>query len=134
VAGWPVARLATVRADGRPRVVPCCFAIDGDVLYSAVDGKPKRTARLGRLDDVRANLAVSLVVDEYAEDWTRLWWARLDGSASVVDEGAVWQRAIDLLRAKYAQYREHPPEGAVIVVQIEDWQTWSWSGPAHPSA
>ena len=132
VASWPVARLATVREDGRPRVVPCCFALDGDTLYSAVDGKPKRSQRLGRLDDVGVNPAVSLVVDHYADDWTRLWWARLDGRATVLDDGPEWQRAVELLRAKYTQYREHPPGGAVIAVRIEDWKTWSWSGSAGP--
>lgn len=123
----PIARLATVDAAGRPRVVPCCFALDGDVVYSAVDHKPKRTSRLARLDDIRANPAVCLVVDHYEDDWSTLWWVRLDGSARVVEDGPQWQRGVELLVAKYAQYREHPPSGPVIVIAVERSRAWSAS-------
>ncbi|MGH8972914.1 MAG: TIGR03668 family PPOX class F420-dependent oxidoreductase [Acidimicrobiia bacterium] len=121
----PVARLATVGPGGRPRVVPCCFAVDGDVVYSAVDHKPKRTARLARLADIAANPAVSLVVDHYEDDWSQLWWVRLDGTARVVEDGPEWQRGVDLLVTKYAQYRERRPAGPVIVVAVERWRAWS---------
>jgi PPOX class probable F420-dependent enzyme len=121
----PVARLATVDAGGRPRVVPCCFAVDGDTVYSAVDHKPKRTARLARLADIAANPAVSLVVDHYEVDWSRLWWVRFDGSARVAEDGPSWDRGVELLVAKYAQYRERPPSGPVIVIAVERVRAWS---------
>lgn len=121
----PVARLATVDAGGRPRVVPCCFALDGDFAYSAVDHKPKRSSRLARLDDIRAHPAVSLVVDHYEDDWSELWWVRLDGAARVVEEGPDWERGIDLLVAKYPQYRERRPTGPVIVIAVERRRAWS---------
>jgi PPOX class probable F420-dependent enzyme len=121
----PVARLATVDAGGRPRVVPCCFAVDGDVAYSAVDHKPKRTARLARLADIAANPAVSLVVDHYEDDWSRLWWVRFDGTARVVEAGLEWEQGVSLLATKYAQYRERPPSGPVIVITIERIRAWS---------
>lgn len=130
MSGWPVARLATVRPDGRPRVVPCCFALDGDTLYSAVDAKPKTTSRLARLDDITAHPPVSLVVDHYADDWTQLWWARLDGAAEVLRAGPEQDRALSLLAGKYEQYRAQRPAGDVIAVRIERWQTWSWTGAA----
>jgi PPOX class probable F420-dependent enzyme, Rv0121 family len=121
----PVARLGTVDAEGRPRVVPCCFALDGDLVYSAVDHKPKRTSRLARLDDIRAHPAVCLVVDHYEDDWSQLWWVRLDGSARVVEEGPEWERGLDLLVAKYPQYRERRPTGPVIVIAVERRHAWS---------
>jgi PPOX class probable F420-dependent enzyme len=124
-ATGPVARIATVRADGRPRVVPCCFALAGDRLYWAVDHKPKTTHQLGRLDDIAAHPAVSLVVDHYADDWSELWWVRLDGEARVVDDAEEREGALDLLAAKYQQYREHRPSGAVVAVDITRWQTWA---------
>ena len=123
----PVARLATVDAGGRPRVVPCCFALDGDVAYSAVDHKPKRSARLARLDDIRANPAVCLVVDHYEDDWSKLWWVRLDGTARVVEDGPEWERGVELLVAKYAQYQEQRPGGPVIAISVERARTWSAS-------
>jgi PPOX class probable F420-dependent enzyme len=128
VGGWPVARLGTVGADGAPHVVPCCFVVDGDVAYSAVDAiKPKRSLRLRRLDNVRANPAVCLLVDHYADDWSELWWVRLDGRGRMVEDERERQRAVELLCAKYPQYRAHPPEGIVLAVDITRWRAWSAS-------
>ncbi len=124
----PVARLATVRADGTPHVVPVCFAVDVDTVVSVVDGKPKRTPDLLRLANVRAQPAVSLVVDHYEDDWTRLWWVRADGEAVVVEGGEEHARAVDRLAEKYAQYRSARPQGAVIVVRVGRWAGWSAAG------
>lgn len=122
-----VAHLATVDARGRPRVVPCCFALAGDVVYTAIDDvKPKSTLALRRVDDVRAHPDVALVVDQYDDtDWSQLWWVRARGTARVVDDDAERARALELLAAKYAQYAEHPPPGDVIAIEITDWKSWS---------
>lgn len=128
-AAWPVARLATVSPDGQPRLVPCCFVVDGDVLYSAVDHKPKRTARLARLDDIRANPLVGLVVDHYEDDWSALWWVRVEGRARLLDDGPERDRAVALLAGKYPQYAARPPAGTVIAVDVTRWSGWS-AGPA----
>src|SRR6478736_6788877 len=110
-----VARLATVRVDGTPHAVPCCFVLDGDTVYSAVDAKPKSTARLQRIRNLETNAAAALVVDHYDdEDWTTLWWVRVDGTARVFDAGAEFESALDLLTPKYNQYRELRPQGPVI--------------------
>ena len=100
-----VGRLATADGAGRPLVVPVCFAFDGEALYSAVDDKPKRTRELRRLRNVAENPQVSLVVDEWHEDWSRLRWVMVEGSADVLRAGTDFDRAIDLLREKYPQYR-----------------------------
>jgi PPOX class probable F420-dependent enzyme len=132
-----VGRLATVTPSGAPHVVPCCFALDGDTVYSAVDGKPKSTLALRRLDNVRAHPATALLVDHYGDDWSTLWWIRLDGSARVLDPAndpdphpdpgaaAEHARALDLLAAKYPQYRAHRPPGAVLAVDVARWRAWS---------
>lgn len=125
VAAAPVARIATVRSDGRPRVVPCCFVLDGGTLFWAVDHKPKTTQQLGRLDDIAAHPAVSLVVDHYEDDWSQLWWVRMDGHAQMLADEAERERALDLLAAKYPQYREHRPAGPVVAVVIDRWQSWA---------
>jgi PPOX class probable F420-dependent enzyme len=116
-----VARLATVGADGRPHVVPICFALDGDTLYTAVDEKPKSTRRLRRLANIESNPWAEVVVDGWDEDWSRLWWVRLAGPAQIVDHDA---RALELLQAKYPQYREEPPAGPFVVVTIESRREW----------
>lgn len=126
VAGAPVGRLGTVTADGRPHLVPCCFAADVDrrVVYSAVDGKPKSTRRLRRLDNLRAHPAASLLVDHYADDWSTLWWVRLDGMGRVVDHADEEARAIERLVAKYDQYRCDPPAGPVLALDVTAWRSW----------
>jgi len=124
----PVARLATVRADGSPHVVPVCFAVADDVIVSVVDAKPKRSPRLQRLDNVRAHPAVSLLVDHYDDDWTQLWWVRVDGDARVLDGGAAYARAVDVLVAKYAPYREVRPTGPVLEITVARWRGWSAAG------
>ena len=93
-----VGRLATVGADGNPHVVPCCFVLDGDTVYSAVDAKPKSTVRLQRIRNLETNAAAALVVDHYDdEDWSALWWVRVDGTARVLDAGVEFESALDLL-------------------------------------
>jgi PPOX class probable F420-dependent enzyme len=119
-----VARLATVTDDGRPHVVPCCFALVGETVYSAVDAKPKSTLELRRLANVRARGRASLLVDHYAEDWSTLWWVRVDGVARVIEGGPERALAIRALVARYDQYRRQPPPGAVVAVDITAWRAW----------
>ena len=120
-----VARLATVGVSGAPHLVPFCFAGEGDVLYSAVDAKPKRTGRLQRLRNTARDPRVSVIVDHYEEDWTRLWWVRLDGHARQLPSGPEAERATALLVAKYPQYQERPPAGPVLRIDVERWTGWS---------
>lgn len=119
-----VARLATVDTTGRPHVVPICFAIVGETVYSAVDRKPKRSPRLKRLDNIRANPGVEVLVDHYEDDWSSLWWVRLRGRAFVVDDGEELGRALEALAAKYPQYRVEPPPGPVVAVALDEWKWW----------
>ena len=131
VASARVARFATTRADGRPHIVPICFALDGDTLVTAVDGKPKRSAELLRLDNVRAHPEVSVIVDHYDDgDWTQLWWVRLDGVATVVTDADEREHEIALLTAKYPQYQVARPPGAVVRVHVSSWTGWE-AAPAR---
>ena len=119
-----VARLATADAAGRPHLVPIAFAVAGDTIYSAVDAKPKRTRALRRLANVRANPAVSLLVDHWDdEDWERLWWVRADGRGRVLDpEDPEARRAVELLSERYPQQRA---AGEVLAVAVERWSGWN---------
>ncbi len=126
-----VARLATVRTDGRPHIVPIVFAVEGDRLCSIADPKPKRGPDLLRLRNIAANPAVSLLVDEYDEDWNRLWWVRADGTARVIEEGPDRDLTIRLLQAKYPQYATwSTPFGAAMIVGVERWASWALAGSA----
>jgi PPOX class probable F420-dependent enzyme len=119
-----VGHLATVTTGGLPHVVPCCFILSRGALYSAVDAKPKSTVALRRLENLRANPSVSLLADHYVEDWSALWWIRVDGIARIIGPGAEHNRALSELAAKYEQYRREPPPGPVIAVDISAWRAW----------
>jgi PPOX class probable F420-dependent enzyme len=103
-----VARFATLDPQGRPHLVPICFAYDGKLFYTAIDQKPKRVPaeRLARLQNIRALPRVALLIDHYHEDWTRLWYVLIRGKAKLLPQSARLERARALrkLRAKYPQY------------------------------
>lgn len=121
-----VARLGTLSNTGRVELVPMTFALVDDVLYTAVDHKPKTTMELKRLDNVRATPEVSVLIDEYDDrDWSALWWVRLRGLARVEEAGSQYDMAIDALVDKYSQYRTVRPEGPAIVIELIRWQWWS---------
>ena len=125
-----VARLATVRPDGRPHVVPVTFALidAGDAgreaVVFAVDHKPKSTAALQRLENIDREPRVSLLVDRYEADWARLWWVRADAEAARAI-GEERERAIAALVAKYSQYRATPPRDAVVSCVVQRWSGWA---------
>jgi PPOX class probable F420-dependent enzyme len=123
-----VGHLATVTAGGTPHVVPCCFALHDETIYSAIDAKPKTTLALQRLANIEVNPRASLAVDHYEEDWTKLWWVRADGDARVVDDEAERGRALSLLAGKYEQYRSEPPPGPVLAIDVTRWSGWSFAG------
>ena len=121
-----VARLATVSVEGGPHLVPVCFVLVGDTVYSAVDHKPKKTTRLRRIANIEATGRACMLVDEYHDaDWTRLRWARLDGRARLVDNPDEAVRARSALVGKYPQYARTPPSGPLIALDITRWTGWS---------
>ena len=128
VAAAPVARLATLRRDGTARLVPVTFALVDELLWFAVDEiKPKRNARLARLADIARDPRVTLLVDHYDADWSALWWVRVDGHAAAHEAGALRERALDALAAKYPPYRAARPAGPAVAITPLRWTGWSAS-------
>lgn len=128
-----VGRLATVAPGGRPHVVPFCFALIGERIVSAVDSKPKRRPggrrpELTRITNIRANPAVEILVDHYEDDWNRLWWLRGRGVATIHLGGREWEEAVEVLSAKYSQYRQARPAGPVVSILVQRWTAWSGDG------
>lgn len=127
-AGQDVARLATVSADGFPHLVPIVFAVVDSVIYTAVDGKPKKSTKLKRLANIDQTGKVSVLTDHYEFDWNALWWVRADGSARIIDaadpEGIA---AVQALVAKYRHYRDDSnltPRGQVVAIDVRSWHCW----------
>lgn len=130
------ATLATADTDGVPHLVPVTFALDtvasddgsgGESVVFAIDDKPKSTTNLRRLRNIAQNPRVSLLVDHYEDDWRRLWWVRVDGTANVHEEGATRMAAIRALSMRYPQYEDLPPRGPVVSIAVSGWRGWSAS-------
>ena len=122
-----VARLATVDEQGRPHIVPIVFVYADGVIYTPIDLKPKTTSpeRLRRVRNILSNPQVQVLVDHYDEDWQRLGYVQLRGTAEIIDRGVEYYQAIRLLEGKYQQYQELPLEGRpVIKISVERTVTW----------
>jgi PPOX class probable F420-dependent enzyme len=130
LAAARVARFATVDAKGRPHIVPICFAYDGKFFYTAIDRKPKRVApeRLVRLKNIRAASNVTLLIDQYEEDWSRLWYVLIRGKAKLLPKSARQERAraIRKLRAKYPQYSREMLADDAPLIRIRPERITSW--------
>lgn len=133
LAGELVIRLATVDEVGQPHIVVTTFAVDGDHIYTVVDQKPKSTRELKRLRNIRANPAVAALADHYDDDWSRLWWTRADGQATIISDPAEMTEPVRLLTARYPQYRADPPRGPVIAITVTRWSGWAYSDDAGTS-
>jgi PPOX class probable F420-dependent enzyme len=121
-----VARMATVDRHGAPHLVPVCFCLDGLTVHMTVDEKPKRTDRpLKRLRNIHDNPAVAITVDRWDEDWTRLAWVMLRGSAVILSGGEEHDHAQAALRRRYRQYRAMDLAPLpVIAVRIQSVLSW----------
>src|SRR5919109_248553 len=122
-----VARLGTVDDAGRPLVLPVCYVVAGETLYSPTDAKPKRVPvqRLKRLRNIQQNPHVAVVIDDYGEDWTQLAYVILHGTAHILTGGSAFDRAVAALREKYPQYHEMPiQENPLIAVHLTRAVSW----------
>jgi PPOX class probable F420-dependent enzyme len=125
-----VGHLGTADAAGQPLVVPVCYAFDGEALYSAVDAKPKSRdpQDLKRIRNIRENARVSVVIDHYDEDWSRLRYVMLQGRADILTDGPEFSRGIDLLLAKYPQYRAMGlSREAGVMIRVRPARVTEWS-------
>ena len=124
-----VARLATAGPEGQPHVIPICYAFDGESFYSPIDEKPKRVgpAGLRRVRNIQANPQVAIVIDDYSEDWAQLAYLLIWGRAEILTGGSALDKAIDLLRRKYPQYRTMALEERPVL-QITPTRAVAWGG------
>lgn len=124
-----VARLATINRDGRPNIVPVCYALAEGGIVIAVDEKPKSGTTLARIRNIERDARVSLLADRYTDDWNQLAWVRIEGQATVVSEGGVQPEALRALRARYSQYATMDLESRpLVVVEPARVVSWRWDG------
>lgn len=111
--------------------MPITFAAEGDTVWTAVDSKPKQSRSLQRLANISAHPTVSLLVDHYTDDWSQLWWVRVDGVARQLEPGSAEETGgLRRLVTKYPQYRTDPPAGPVVEVSLTGWRSWAWDPTA----
>ena len=125
----PVGHLATADGNGRPHVIPVCFACDGQRIYSVLDAKPKSGSlrSLRRVRNILDNPQVSLVIDHYEADWSKLWYLLVRGRAELLEPCDEQAAAIALLRAKYPQYREMELDDNPVI-RITPERATGWAG------
>jgi PPOX class probable F420-dependent enzyme len=118
-----VGHLATADAAAMPQVMPICFAIQQDSLYTALDEKPKRAPDTKRLKNIGENSHVTFLADHYDEDWSRLGWVMLRGRAEILTQGDTFEHGAALLRKRYDQYASMSlgPVIAVRILQVRSW-------------
>lgn len=124
-----IARMATVDECGKPHVVPICYSYDSGLIYTPIDKKPKSVTvnNLGRIKNIRSNPYVSIVIDKYYEDWDRLYYLKVSGLASTIQEGEEYRSSLMGLCDKYAQYRDMNllylglPVIRVVPLRIVSW-------------
>jgi len=131
----PVARLATLDPRQNIHQVPIVFARHKDIIWSPVDGKPKTGGELARVRNLRKNPQASLLLDCYEQDWSSLWWIRIEGIASIVEAvsetDAHIADVIHALRRKYPQYQEIPvlrKPATLIAIQPTKMTSWCATG------
>jgi PPOX class probable F420-dependent enzyme len=125
-----VARLATLDAQGRPHVVPVCFFYDGSMFYTAIDRKPKCVApeKLARVRQIRAKPHVALLIDEYDEEWSRLWYVLVRGTAALLPGSRSGARAkvVRELKKKYPQYAAGMLSDDALIIRIIPQRVACW--------
>ena len=122
------ATLATIAADGRPHLVPVCFALEAGAIVIAIDEKPKRGGELARLRNLARDPRASLLVQHYADDWTELAWVRCEGRGAVLPRGDERPGALTALRGRYPRYATMELERLpLIVMGVERVVSWRWT-------
>ncbi len=122
-----VAHLASADKSGQPHVIPICFVCDGKYFFSPIDEKPKRAAptKLKRLQNIRENPQVALIIDRYDEDWRKLAYVLIFGKARILQSGEKYRQAVKLLRRKYPQYRRMAIDARPMIVimpkRVTNW-------------
>lgn len=129
IAEGRIGRLGTADAGGQPLVVPICYAFDGEALFSAIDAKPKsrNPDGLKRIRNIRENPKVSVVIDRYDEDWRALRYVIIQGRAALLTDGGEFSRGVDLLLAKYPQYRAMGlAREAGLMIKVDPTRVTQW--------
>lgn|SRR5690242_6691054 len=128
-----VARLATVDSEHKPHLIPVVFAFDNDSYFIPIDEKTKRfkPENLKRTKNIQQNSDVALLIDEYNDDWTKLYFVMIQGKASIIggkkleqNELSLLEKAHKLLIDKYLQYQKIGIGEYVIVIIPQKVITW----------
>jgi PPOX class probable F420-dependent enzyme len=127
-----VARLAPVDSECKPHLIPVVFVFDNHCYFIPIDEKTKRSRpeKLKRAKNIQQNPNVALLIDEYNEDWKKLYFIMIQGKASIVgkeleqNEMLLLEKAHKLLFDKYLQYQKIGIGEYVIMIIPQKVITW----------
>ena len=130
-----IGRLATVDLECKPHVIPVVFVFDNDrnCYFIPIDEKTKRSRpeNLKRVRNIKENPNVALLIDEYNEDWTKLYFIMIQGMASIIggkkldeNEMSLLEKAHKLLCNKYPQYQKIGVGEYVIMIMPQKVIAW----------
>lgn len=114
--------MATVGSDGSPHAVPITYALSGDSFITPIDHKPKRGVKLARVKNIERDPRVTLLIDRWDEDWTRLFWIMVKGKAHVEPGPLTSPELVE----RHEQFRDQK-EDALIVIEPQRILWWSWT-------
>jgi PPOX class probable F420-dependent enzyme len=128
-----VARLATVDSECKPHLIPVVFVFDNYSYFIPIDEKTKRSRpeKLKRAKNIQQNSNVTLLIDDYNENWRKLYFIMIQGKASIIggkkleqNELFLLEKAHKLLSDKYLQYQKIGIGEYVIMIIPQKVITW----------
>ena len=123
-----------MREDGFPHIISIVFVAWLNTLWMPIDGKPKSMRALARLHHIKCSPYVSLLLDEYHEDWKKLWWLRIDAHAAIYDNLSIHTECAKIKCALFKKYPQCHKEASMaeisalvcfIPTQIRAWSICS---------
>ncbi len=128
-----VARLATVDSECKPHLIPVVFVFDNYSYFIPIDEKTKRSRpeKLKRAKNIQQNSNVTLLIDDYNENWRKLYFIMIQGKAYIIggkkleqNELLLLEKAHKLLSDKYLQYQKIGIGEYVIMIIPQKVITW----------
>ncbi len=127
-----VARLATVDQKSHPYVVPVVFVFHENSFFIPLDDKTKSVnpKKLKRVKNIVGNPNVTLLIDKYQNDWKKLFFLMIHGTATVIDgkNSKLMDKIHKLLISKYPQYKKIGIGNSCIKIRPQKAIFWKYQG------
>jgi len=100
------------------------YVVMGDEIVSPIDHKPKSGKALTRIKNIERDARVTVLVDHWDEDWTRLAWVMVRATALIDSDTP--PEVVQALNARYRQYAPDERPDALIRMHPTKLTWWTW--------